>query len=374
MRHKLSAGVLCAATLGVAWYACAIYDSTLLAPPDAGDGAADAGGDVASNDAGCVKAVPPARPPADDPSDADIELVFAVRAFVFDGPEAGPPPPTLGYDLDGLCTCPDPEACTNSTPHCDGPGGRDNSGAALLHTFETLSSGDLFSQQVIDDGLDGGQYGMLLRVRNYNGAANDTSVEVSAYIADGVAGADGGPTTPAWNGQDSWIVDKSSVFGAGPQIIPLHYDAQGYVAGGVLVGSFDYPLPLGFSTIDRLDVVLTHGFVTGTLTKAGNAYRIDDGLAGGRWAIADTLQQLAYVHDPANTNDYLCPATATYGQLKMVLCPALDLTVDPKAPSSASCDAISLVLGFSAQSARLGSILDVPRTTTCADAGPYGCP
>jgi hypothetical protein len=367
-----------AALLGMTCsWACSIYDSSLL-----GDGGADAAADASADappeasDAGCVRAELPARPAADDPSDADVEIVFAVRSFVFDGPDGGAPP-LIGYDLDGLCTCPDPEACVaaqSGATHCDDPGGRDNGGARLLRTFESLSGGDLFSQQVIDDGLDGGAYGMLVRVRNYNGKPNDTQVEVSSFVSDGVAGPDGGTAPPQWNGNDPWIVDKSGVFGSGSPIVPLHSDPQGYVSNGVLVGSFDYPLPIGFSTIDRLDVLLAHGFVTGTLTPSGSGWRIDDGVAGGRWAIGDALSQLAYVHDPANDSNYLCPSTNTYGQIELLLCPSLDITSAPNAPTTTTCDALSFALGFSAESAQLGPVVAAPRPTTCADAGPYACP
>jgi hypothetical protein len=142
----------------------------------------------------------------------------------------------------------------------------------------------------------------------------------------------------------------------------------------VLVGHFDYPLPLGFSDVDRLDVLLTQGFVTATLTPSGSGFRIDDGQAGGRWAVSDALQQLAYVHDPANSENYFCPSSPTYTQIKSVLCPALDLTANPSAPLTSSCDALSLTLGFTAQPALLGTVELDPRPTTCADAGPYTCP
>ena len=88
----------------------------------------------------------------------------------------------------------------------------------------------------------------------------------------------------------------------------------------------------------------------------------------------DALQQLAYVHDPANSNNYFCPSSPTYPQIEAVLCPALDLTVDPTAPLTATCDALSFTLGFSAVPAQLGPVEQQPRPTTCADAGPYTCP
>ncbi len=373
MSRRARVFVVAAAGLAASWWACSVYDASLLV-----DGGADAIATEASPegaaDAGCPKAAMPARPAADDPSDADVELVFAIHTLTFDAPDGGPPP-QIGYDLDGLCTCPEPEACVaaqKGATHCDDPGGRDNSGASLLRTFESLSGGSLFSQSVINDGLAAGQYGIVLRVRSYNGTANDTQVELSSYVADGVAGADGGATSPQWNGSDPWIVDKSGVLGT--QIVPLHYDATAYVSNGVLVGHFDFPLPLGFSSVDRLDVLLTNGFVTGTLTKSGSAWHIDDGVAGGRWSIGDVLSQLAYVHDPANDVDYLCPTTSTYDQIKLLVCPALDITANANAPATTTCDALSFALVFTAQAAQFGPIQAFPRATTCADAGPYGCP
>src|SRR5438876_405466 len=78
----------------------------------------------------CAHTRRPALPAAHDPGTGPAVDVISVRATLAMGEPDGGAPPT-GFDLDGVCTCPAPDSCTNSfttKPHCDGNGGGDNSG------------------------------------------------------------------------------------------------------------------------------------------------------------------------------------------------------------------------------------------------------
>lgn len=399
MRQPLTFMLLVAALSLVAWGGCALYgQDLLLSSSDAGDGAATGGdlgdGSTAGGESGggtdaafdadantCVLALPPPPPLQDDPSDAgDLDIVFAVRTFDLGLRADGGAPPLVGYDLDGLCTCPGPADCVaavSGQPACDEPGGRDNAGGALLRQFYSLSGGSFFSQDTLNAQIAAGLSTLLVRVRQYNGMPNDTQVELSVYISDGTPPvSDGGPPeVPAWNGQDAWIVDGQSVFGgSGPPIVPLQFDQSAYVAGGVLVGAIgDYSVPLQIDSSDLIVVELHGGIVTGTLSHAAGGWSIPDGVVEGRLSASNLLAEFAYVHDPSSSNAYLCPTSPSYADLKGLICPALDITADPSAAPTQTCDAMSLALGFVAQVSQFGPVQSVTRPTTCADGGTDHC-
>jgi hypothetical protein len=400
MNRRLLRWLPVAALAGGAWGGCSLYGKELLvAGDDAGDDggsmaeggdagppadAADGGsGDGASDaDAGaCVLALPPPPPTKDDPSDGgDLEIVLAIRTFDLGLRPDGGAPPLIGYDLDGLCTCPGLADCVPAASGgsaCDEPGGRDNAGGALLRQFYTLSGGSFFSQDTLNAQIAAGLSTLLVRIRQYNGTPEDTQVELSVYVSDGTPPlSDGGaPATPSWTGQDAWIVDGTSVFGAnGPPIVPISFDESAYVTGGVLVGALaDFFVPLQVDSSDLMVLELRGGIVTGALASASGGWSLSNGVIDGRLAATSLLAEFAHVHDPSTPSAYLCPASPSYADLKGLICPALDITADPAAQHTATCDALSLGIGFTAQSAQFGPVQTVPRPTTCPDGGPDHC-
>src|SRR5580698_6313602 len=136
MRARLALVVTVLSCLAAAWVGCSVYGQDLLvAGSDAsvdGPSASDvSGGDASADGMGtadvsaadvleaapgsdsggdggtCVLVHPPPPPAQDDPSDAgDIEIVLAVRTFDLGIRPDGGAPPLVGYDIDGLCTCP----------------------------------------------------------------------------------------------------------------------------------------------------------------------------------------------------------------------------------------------------------------------------
>ncbi len=105
------------------WQGCSVYDSSLLLAAEAGS---DAPSDVEIPDAGdgCNHARWPGRPTADDDASVqDIEIYNAVSFLDFGTGDASAGP--LGYDLDGICTCPGPDSCNpfgDSGTQCDSRG------------------------------------------------------------------------------------------------------------------------------------------------------------------------------------------------------------------------------------------------------------
>jgi hypothetical protein len=352
--------------------ACSIYDPSLLAPlPDAAP-VADAGPEGATPDADtCAHATAPAPPAADDGT-ANLDLVFAADSLQL--LEAKTP---LGLDLDHVCTCPGPEACRSvSTPtkvHCDDDAGRDNSGGQTIATFSSVS--DTFNETLVNQRIRSGASSILLRVRGYNGGANDTSVTAILYKSTGIQPIDDAGTTmaPRFDGTDRWQLDPGSIVGGGtatgvdcdgnPQCIALTFDQKAYVTDHVLVMRINVVLPLGAGT--QLD--LTNATVTGRLAPMGNSFTVVDGNIAGRWKANKVLEIVGNAKSPAGPG-LLCNDLATYQQIKQLVCGAADLPSDPSQDrTDVACDALSLGLAFTASPARLGTVAPVS-----TDAPPCG--
>jgi hypothetical protein len=330
-------------------------------PADAAEGAA---GEAASDagDASCALSRWPARPTGDD-TPGDITIVNALETFSAEpDPDAGTPT-VAGYDLDGVCTCPEAESCKTRPgvrTQCDEPGGIDNGGGALLTTVAAL--GD--SNADANARLRSGDYGLLVRIRGYNGAADDSRVEVSVFMSNGADGIqDGGiPPRPRYDGNDSWTVDPRSLAGGtGPPYVPNFVDPNAYVTGHVLVATLDFPMRLG----PRMTVELRGSVVTGTLVKDAAGYHVSDGIIAGRVAARALLTSLAPIADPFVPGGFLCGESRTYRDAKAKICETLDIVSDLKRDNtSAPCDALAISAHFTSSTAQLGSVFELPPPAT----------
>jgi hypothetical protein len=370
--------------LAAAWQACAIYDTSLLLPPppDAADEAAPEAATTPDADT-CAHARWPSPPAADDPTTGSPATVIdALRTLDIGSRNDGGAPPVYGFDLDGVCTCPAPDSCrtpSGSAPRCDEEGGRDNAGGELLRTFGSFN---VFNQDDLTRRLQAGLYGLLMMVRDYNGAANDTRVTVAVYISNGVnAVADGGTfPPPAYDGTDHWTVDPGSLLGGasldgadcakgGNTCVPIYFDDKAYVSNHVLVASLDFPLSLGGgANMGFIALDLTGSVVTARLVPRGTTFALEDGRITGRWATSKLLASLAVLPDPFVSGGYLCGDDPTYLSVKKKICDATDIATSAgQDGKGAACDALSVGFGFTAEPALLGRVL-APRGAT-----PHGC-
>jgi hypothetical protein len=358
--------------------------------------ATDAASDASSNatlDAGgdggaptCAHAhVPP--PPTTEDGALDLDFVLAAnRLRVFPTgavPFAHPGPPT-GFDLDGVCTCPGPESCTpiGAQRHCDGDGGTDDSTGTIFTTFETLAPTS-FSDDAFNRLVTKGVGNIMLRVRSYNGGANDKQVTAIVYLSAGLDGIqDGGvpPHPPFADGTDVWTIDPSSLLGGGTVdggpscegndnvCVPLYVDTEAYVSNGVLVAHVDFPLRAGVGS-DSIVIKVSDGVFAGPLIKGdGGTFRIEEGQIGGRWHTSDMLAALANVRDPFDQNSFLCGDASTYLNAKQIVCKASDLMASPTEDNTGQqCDALSLAMSFDDVPAHIGPIYAAPALpTSCA--------
>ena len=353
----------------VVWYGCSVYDSSLLLPAaDSGPGmdviAAEAGPDAHdAGDAGRRRPPTPARISAPSPtrgrrpSDAgDQAFVVAVHTIDFGVSDAGASG-LVGYNLDKVFTCCEagPESCNaavTGATHCDEPSGRDNAGGQLISSLALVDPSQ-FSTATISQRLQDGTYSILLQIQNYNGQANDTQVTASLFGSIGVE-SDAGAL---WNGTDQWTIDDSFVVSpdASP-LVPVDFDTAAYVADGTLVVHVTFPISLGNSNTSTFTINLTSGIISGNLVPAGNGtYSLTGGNIAGRWNISQLLSSLQTVY--VTGLGPVCPGTSTYSFVKTQICKYADIMTDQsKDLTGATCDALSLGIGFTADPALLGSV------------------
>jgi hypothetical protein len=387
------------------WPGCSIYNPSLLLPApseeagpdvapvdaavtdagvtDAGDvgvdAAVDLDVDVDVDAADCSKAHPPAPPSADDPSDAgDQTFIVALHTLDFGlSPEAGALS-SLGYDLDGVATCCGGagESCRAAVvaapAHCDDPGGRDDSAGHLLRSLASLSS--QFNDMAVSQRLQQGAYSVLLQVLHYNGQPNDTQVTAALYAADGIeAPADGASPVARWDGTDVWTIDDAFVVTADASpLVPTHFDGNAYVAGGTIVVHVDFPISVGSASSGDLTLMLTSGLITGEILPAGGGtYRLTNGQIAGRWnnsALLSAIQSLSLPPQLGSGN--ICHGTPEYVFVKQEVCQYSDIMTNPLNDNTgATCDALSIGLGFTADPAQMGDVVPSVTNPDFCDGG-----
>jgi hypothetical protein len=364
---------------------CLLYDSSLLlpAPPD---GATDAQSDAGAPETGCPLARWPRRPAIDDVAGGGtVEFVSAVRTLDYGLGRDGGVPRDFGFDLDGVCTCgpiDGVESCRtppDASAHCDLDDGRDSTSAELLVTFAQVSPA--FSQEAINDSLRAGYYGLLVRVRNYNGTPDDPNVEVAVFNSSGNDGVqDGGvPLPPREDGTDRWTVDPASLKGGiAPPYTPVYLDSNAYVANHRLVATLDFPVTFS-GNIDGVSAVtidLKGSVVVGTLVAEGSGYRIESGSVAGRWPTNRLLPSLEVLPDPFDSSRHLCGDSLGYAYVKELICDGQDIVTDLKQDNTtAPCDALSVSIGFTARPAALGDVVAPPaRPKPCGPQWTDDCP
>lgn len=293
-------------------------------------------------------------------------LVFAMRTLDF-GEYQKPEESTLGFDLDGACTCLETqtETCTTLKPRaalCDGPGGRDNSFPRLYKDLLTFGFAD--SSTVITQDLDAGRYSVLLRLQNYNGLPDDNDVKLSFYVG-------GDSESPQWAGNDKWTVLSTSV-NDGDVDKPRVVDSTAYVTGGMLVASIptfdENDDRVVIQLNDKFAVALTGAVMVAKLETFLGRWRITDGTLSGRWRDKDFFEYFSTFR-AALEQPTQCTDSIFYPQLKKTFCNYADVS-SSIGDVTGACSAMSIATRFTAQVAELGAIQVVVPTppSTCPPA------
>jgi len=298
--------------------------------------------------------------------------------------------PQIGYDLDGVCTCQGEESVCRppswaTPPPCDGPDGRDNSAAALFAQISLFNPSD--SSTAWTSEIQSGSWSILVRVRDYNGMANDRHVRVALYPSAGL-GMDPclASSTPAWDGTDRWPVTvfalKGGAGGSGAAggaggaggsgagtagcgggasqhgydvDTPLYEDTGAFVTGGVVVANLPTVDLVVARGSERTVIRLTAGFLTAKIepTATGDGWVLTQGLLVGRWKVTDFFMMLSHLITPGGQP--LCTNNMAYAPIKTLACPMVDIASVLSGPTT-PCDAISLAIAFETAPALIGAV------------------
>jgi hypothetical protein len=328
------------------------------APRDAKHEAShDATGDRAT---ACQSALPPGPPTSDSSTGEAVTFTTALQSVWYDiATDAGR---GLGYNLDDDCTCEGtpmgPPSCVNdSSPNCDGDGGRDYSANILLSQVDAVLGAGRGVAATFDSKIDNGQFTLLLEVGDYNLSDDDEHVILTAYVSGGLVVPDGGTNVPQWNGKDLWTVDPrsttsySSTPDGGWEYIPL-YVATGYVTHGTLVAQMGtIELGVGQGSIALSDAVfvatIESDFATGSHTLTGQV--------AGRVDVRTIFSVAATFPDPTIDGSFYCGDDPTFGLIRSFVCGATDIMADAAADNlGLPCDGLSIAVGFKALPVRIG--------------------
>ena len=302
----------------------------------------DTGVDSAASEAGptCSALGIPDRPTVVDAgADALDPIHMAVKLLDFGIDKAATPP---GFNLDHACspsvatsTCATKidEATFDKYGKDKNDQGLDNSGFGLLGYLSYL--GTAFAPVSINDRLSAGEYGVVVRLANWNGTNEDDDVIVEVFPAIGLWNhPDGGAltpgATPTFTSDDQWIRDRRFQNVVDASRIK---SASAWVTGGHLVASFQsVTLPITVPDDKKpLDIIIHEGYLDGVLVPDGTSWRIKDAVLGGRWRTSDMLGQVRtiYIKNTAGLiNVVLCDPHLpfdVYGAVKKEVCDGRDL-------------------------------------------------
>ncbi len=352
----VAAAIVLGAGSGIACSLLTSFDG--IAPRDRDGTELDAEASVEdAGNGGCahVRWPEPPEAVADGP---DLgELTSALTEIrVFDPIVQGRP---QGYDLDGLCTCPDRPACAGSKPGapCDTPAtGVDNAGDGLFRIL--AQQGVSLDDTGLRTGIRKGQYGIVVRLGGYDGERDDPDVKVALFNAVAVNG-DGG--VPREDGTDRWLTDGESLLDGR---FPTYFASKAYVRDGVLVAELlrlilRVRIPTGPETWSLLELDLRNAHLVARLgARTGTGIGLTEGRIAGRIPEAAMLMQAM--------RSGACRDSGLYEAIKPTVCAARDLPLDPsKDGRDLPCDSLSAAVGFTA-----GAALLAPGSGTRADTTP----
>lgn len=410
---------------GLAAASCNTYSASLLQGPGAGHAADCHWGDCwwsTKTSDGCRDVSTPFNTPGPSrQSGSDVPDIYLGMTKVYLGESAPPntlPPegagaPTagkkpyqfFGLDVDGLCTnpvsCPaapkDDIGCTNGSGvvPADGQGCRDNAFARIepqLAADPALGVAHGINENDFDCELYRGGFNILFRISQYNGKLDDDHVRVDLYMSPGLAnvpmwkcGADDSwKHQVTWVPTQPWLVDAAGLAGAigNPGTLPDAkdlYDPSAYVKSGYLVAHITDGEQLRFigdqTSYNGFAFVLQQGLITAHLFKnQDDLWAMDDALITGRIGRTDLEHSFNDVGFCASgTVDNVQPVSAAeYKKLTDLLDQSEDVLANGVNSKSATCDALSIGIGFEALTVTPGSAVAVSTLETCGNPkNPY---
>lgn len=414
--------LLSLALVALAAGSCNTYTPGLLQRPSAEQAANCHWGDCwwsTKTSSGCRdvsipsdKSSPPHQPGADVP---DIYLGMT-KVYLGESappntlPAAGSGEPTapeqpyqfFGLDVDRLCTnavsCSSAPkntvGCTtpSGTP-ADGQGCRDNAFAKIEPKLaDALGVAYGVDQNDFDCELYRGGFNILFRISHYDGKLDDDRVRVDLYMSPGLATVPPWKCTGdvSWKGQvpwlttDPWLVDQAGLAGAVGKSGTLPaamsvYDPTAYVKEGYLVAHIPNGEQLRFigdqTAHNGFALILQGGLITGRLYKNQDSlWAMRDALITGRIRRTDLEESIDDVGfcDSGTVPPVQPVSTAQYQNVMGLLDDNRDVLANGVNSKSATCDALSVGIGFEAVEVTPGAAVTVSTLQKCGNPkNPY---
>jgi len=321
-------------------------------------------------------------PPTVQDAGGNLDLVFAMRTIDLGESDlsAGP---KVGYDLDGVCTCPEIGSCAGdekfNEQRCDGPGGTDNNAARLFASLALIQK-SLTSENLSKDAEEG-DFAVLVRIRNYNGEANDDQVTVSLHPSRGFAQdpCNASNPLPAWDGSDRWPISASSVTKVGEPgtkvdcevagspgydiDTPTTMDSNAYINDYRLVANVAEAGLLLPTNDGIVPIKLKQGLVSARLDDSSGSWALVDGSVTGRWPLKAMFGIIGLF---TSDDTPICTDHFLYTLMKNSFCRFVDIR-DDLGGATQSCNALSFGWAFGASLAKIGVVLEDPTAQS-------GCP
>jgi hypothetical protein len=282
------------------------------------------------------------------------ELWFAVSKSDFGDrvADGGLAADTIGRDLPGAHRCISPPWAVAAS---EMPGGIDNAlGRAYFGFSEGAGSSAVPASVVVNVAIRLGYDTVLVRLRGWNGTADDPEVEL--VFVDGSMGTvalDQGHGEPAWHGQDVWNASAAALQPANGGRRPTVFArgaVRGFRASAFVVGG-----SVG---------LLAQYTWAGTLERGPYGYRIRDGLISG---VVTTHTLFTIAGANAASAGRLCtnsPLYARPGGFKEAMCSHVDVDSD----GDGTCDALSAGSTFEAEPIVVGCPIEFGEQPRCPTA------
>lgn len=289
---------------------------------------------------------------------------FAVRRLrIGDTTPDGQPSSTAwkqyGFNLDGKVSnagsndlCKPVSGANPASVYPDGDDGIDNSfGRNVLPIFLALNPS---MGQSTNTFIEKGGYTVLLQIQGITPGATGT------FFTYAATGSFPPNQAPQWDGLDAWPI-RSTSLGNGKPPGPSCLYSMSTVSGGAGQRVWQS------HTTCSIELILTsQGYemtiplreVRMTAVLSDDNTKMTSGRIGG---VIDTEQFVAEMAKVAGSLDpSLCPPSATFESIAMQIRQASDILLDGTQNPNATCNGISIGLGFDAEQAKWGNPYDVP--------------
>jgi len=343
----------------------------------------------------CNHVRPPARPTSDDAPGESLSPIYLALREVTLSPttDAG----AIGFDLDNSCTCDTRpgtsfdggESCVSSrAAQCDSDGGIDNQAGLAIASYATFI--DIDKAATVNTRIAEGRQTSIVVLTRYNGRANDSEVGFGLFTSEGMREGINCPgsttdvngfTTPGWCGEDKWTASESTVTGKDGNFVPRSA-GTGYVTNYQFVVELNSPgsLPFGAyhltlgSPVSSGRLVPLDANLKPVDTSKGPGlelikhWRIEDAVIGGRIPASELLAAAGTLFTPgdsgAGPKPPLC-ASPLFDVLKTQICDQIDISASKAFDfiPNAKCDSLSMAIGLTAGSVRVGKVVP-PEVTT----------